>query len=377
MLISNSLLAYQLLPYLRSRCPELAVADFLHAEQEHRHGGFPRVAIEHQGLIDLHVTTSEHLRRWMLERGADPARVTACTINIDAGYWAPDTALRTRVRAELGLDETTPLVLFVGRLSGEKRPLVAVEALARLVERGLRFVAVIAGDGDDLPAVRSAVRRHRLEGQVRLAGAVRHNRVRELMAAADLLILPSAREGIAVTLFEALAMEVVPVAADVGGQRELVTPDCGLLLPPGSGAEAYADALGELIADPERRAQMGAAGRTRVLAHFSAPAMLDRMQALLDEATCLHRESPRPRVDPLLGLPAASLAIEHHQLEQRLRALPPARLLLRLRHSSLARLAPLLRRPLALQGRLDRAIYVARRELLWRAKHLLRRPDNP
>jgi len=51
------------------------------------------------------------------------------------------------------------------------------------------------------------------------------------MAAADILLLPSVNEGLAIVLLEALAMELVPVAADVGGQRELLTPDCGFLIP--------------------------------------------------------------------------------------------------------------------------------------------------
>jgi glycosyltransferase involved in cell wall biosynthesis len=50
------------------------------------------------------------------------------------------------------------------------------------------------------------------------------------MAATDIFFLPSQWEGIALTLFEAMAMQLVPVAADVGGQRELVTPDCGFLI---------------------------------------------------------------------------------------------------------------------------------------------------
>ncbi|MEN9934215.1 MAG: hypothetical protein RLZZ387_794 [Chloroflexota bacterium] len=376
-LISYSLLSYQLLPYLRARCPDVAFVDYLHAEQEHRHGGFPRVALEHDGLLDLHVTTSQHLRSWMLERGGTAERIEVCTVGVDAERWSPDAQLRAATRAGLGVTLETPLVLFVGRLSAEKRPLVVVEALRRLRAEGLAFAAVIAGDGNDMREVRYEVRRGGLADAVRLEGAVPHARVRALMAAADLLILPSAREGIAVTLFEALAMEVVPVAADVGGQRELVTPDVGVLAPAGSEAEAYAAALRALIVDPERRRRMGAAGRRRVLVHFSAEAVLERMRQMLDQAAALNRGAPRPLVPLAAALPAASLAIEHFQLEQRLRRLPPVRLLLHLRHSALARLIVPLTRLLKARGYLERGLYVWWRELMWRLKRALGRPYNP
>src|SRR5207253_6957413 len=110
--------------------------------------------------------------------------------------------------------------------------------------------------------LRYFVRWHRLGGHVRLLGDVPHQRVRELLTASDLLLLPSEREGIALTLYEALATGVVPVAADVGGQRELVTPECGVLVPHGAHElAAYVDALQQLIEDPARRAQMAQAGR--------------------------------------------------------------------------------------------------------------------
>ncbi len=64
-------------------------------------------------------------------------------------------------------------------------------------------------------------------------GALPNPRLRDLMAAADILFLPSAWEGIAQSIYEAMAAGLVVVGADVGGQRELVTPDCGYLLSPG------------------------------------------------------------------------------------------------------------------------------------------------
>jgi glycosyltransferase involved in cell wall biosynthesis/CTP:molybdopterin cytidylyltransferase MocA len=376
--ISHSIPAYQLLPYLRARCPGVPVVDYNHIEQTQRSGGLPRVGLEHTALIDLHIVASEHLRQWMIERGADPERVAVCTINVDAERWAPDAALRARVRAELGVAESTPIVLFAGRLTAQKRPQLVAEVLRRLRDSGAEFVGLLAGDGEDMPWLKLFARRHRMGDAMRLPGALPNDRVRELLAAADILLLPSEWEGIALVLYEAMAAGVAAVASDVGGQRELLTPACGVLVPLGDGeVDTYVAAVRGLLEDPARRTAMGAAARARVAAHFTLPQMVDRAQQLIDHAGELARISPRPAIDPGVGLAVATLAIEHYQLETRLRNLAPMRLLLQLRHSGFARIA---RRAAALLSSLtafDRRVYVARRTIMAHIKRLLGRPYNP
>ena len=121
------------------------------------------------------------------------------------------------------------------------------------------------------------------------------------------------------------------------------------------------EALRRLIADPALRMRMAQAGRVRILAHFSAGQMLDRMQALLDQATLLAQTAPRPPVGHGAGLVAAALAIEHYQLDARLRALPLARPILALRQSYAWRLLGRLRGLRATADAAQRSFYVARR----------------
>jgi len=373
-LMCNSLLAYQLLPYLRAHCPQVAFVDYLHAEEPWRDGGFPRAGVEHDGLLDLHIVSSEHMRRWMIARGVASERIAICTTNIDAERWQPDSALRASVRAELGIPDDLPLILFIGRLAPEKRPQLLAEVLRRLHRSGAPFLALIVGDGEDRIWLRYFMQRHRLSRHVRVLGDRSHQRVRELLAASDLLLLPSQREGIALTLYEALAAGVVPVAADVGGQRELVTPECGVLIPHGPDEPAqYVEALRRLIADPALRARMAEAGRARVVAHFSAGQMLDRMQALLDQAVTRARVAPQPPVSHAAGQAAATLAIEYYQLDARLRALPPVRFLLTLRQSYAWKLLARLHGLRRYVGATDRVLYIARREVMQRMRRITRR----
>ena len=364
-MVANSLLAYQLLPFLRAHCPGVAVVDFQHMEEEWRAGGLPRAGVDHDALIDMHITSSQHLADWMVARGADATRTRVCTTNIDPQRWQPDSARGAAIRAELGIAPDVTIVLFVGRLVAQKRPRLVVEIMRRLRESGTPFVGLMVGDGPERGWIKRAIRQHGLAAHLRMLGAQPSAQVRELLCAADVLLLPSANEGVALALYEALTMGVVPVAADVGGQRELVTPEVGVLVAPGEGETTqYVAALQRLLTDQAQRAQMAAAGRERIVAHFTQAAMIKQMQALFDEASQLAADSPRPPVSVGQGHAAATLAIEHYQLETRLRRFAPVRLALRLRQSPLRHsLAPLahLRKP---SERFDRSVYAARRTVM-------------
>ena len=141
--------------------------------------------------------------------------------------------------------------------------------------------------------------------------------MQELQAAADIFFLPSKYEGLSLALYEAMAMKTVPVAADVGGQRELVTSDCGFLVPGGDDEIAgYVTAIKGLLEAPGLRHAMAAAGRERVMRYFTLEGMGDRMVASLKRATALARSTARPEVGPGLGLEHTTLAIEYTRLEK-------------------------------------------------------------
>lgn len=296
-LISNSELAYRLLPYLRAHCPDTPFVDFCHSEAEHwNHGGYPRFSVEYQESLDLTITTSQHLRRWMVDRGGDPDRIEVCYANVDTGRIQPDPSQRRRIRSRLGVPEDEPLVLFGGRVSEDKQPHVVAGALARLARAGTRFTGVVVGDGPDLEWLRYAARRQGIDSRIRIVGARPHHELIEFMQAADVFFLPSRSEGIAMTIFEAMACGVPVVGAAVGGQAELVDADCGVLVQRGTAHDeirSYAAAIGALLHDDSRRTAMGERAREKVLSDFDLALMGGRISELLETAAALRTSSPR------------------------------------------------------------------------------------
>jgi len=318
--VSNSELGYLLLPYLRSVCPAPAYVDYVHMEEEYwKSGGYPRYAAGYQPILDLTVCASEHLKRWVVERCGDAARVEVATINVDADAWRPDERLGAETRRALEVPDDAPLVLYAGRLCDQKRPKIFAAVMHALARRKVAYAALVAGDGPDRAWLEDYLARNELAGRVRVLGAVPSGRMRALLAASDVFFLPSLWEGIALSIYEAMAMGVAVLGADVGGQRELVTPECGILLPRGGGDDAeiarYADALEALLRDAPRRRELGRAARARIESSFRLDDMGTRMDALLTAATESRRTLPTPLLPAGFEREAAALAIECARLE--------------------------------------------------------------
>jgi colanic acid/amylovoran biosynthesis glycosyltransferase len=170
-------------------------------------------------------------------------------------------------------------ILSVGQLVPIKAHRLLLEALGRVVAEAPHVRLRLAGDGPerrDLEAMAAdlGLRRH-----VIFEGMLNHDQVRELYRRADLFVLPSFEEGLPVVLMEAMSMQVPCVATHVAGIPELIRHGLdGLLVAP-SDTAGLAQAILELIRDPELRRRLGASARARVLECYR----LDRSVATLAE----------------------------------------------------------------------------------------------
>ena len=319
-LVSHSELAYLLLPYLRHHCPDIPLIDYCHMEEESwKNGGYPRMSVEYQELLDLNLVTSEHLKSWMVQRGAQGSRVQVCYINVDPEKWRMDLRVRTQVRQKLGIPDDLPVILYVARICPQKQPAVFAKTMLRLRQQGIRFVALVAGSGPDFSWLKSFVKSHKLESQVRLLGQVPNSEVWGLMCAADLFFLPSRWEGIALSIYEAMACGLPVVGARVGGQAELLTPSCGILIEQGTEkeeVERYLEVIAPLLQNESKRKEMGQAARERVSSGFRLEQMGDQVIASFQQAARLHQEQPRPLPGSGLARACATEAVEYMRLFQ-------------------------------------------------------------
>ena len=186
---------------------------------------------------------------------------------VDGARFRPDAQARQDVRAEHGIPQDAPVVLFLGRLNKDKGLREIAEAMVMLDARFPRLHWLVVGPDEEGMVDHALSVAGRLGERLHFQG---FTRVPEAyMAAADIFCLPSYREGFGSSVLEAAAAGVPSVATRIYGLTDAVQEGVtGLLVKPANVTE-LANALECLLEDDEMRSVMGQAARTRALGSFS------------------------------------------------------------------------------------------------------------
>lgn len=217
-----------------------------------------------------------------------PDRVVTLHDAVDLSVFDPARVERAAARLSFGVSDRTPLIGFVGRFSPGKGHEELLDAAAALKSRGLQFRVIVVGEASRGEETYAAGIKHRavqlgLDGIVFFAGY--RADVPSVMAAFDVFAFPSHAESFGVVLIEAMAMRRAVVATNCDGVVDIVVDGVtGLMVPPRESAP-LADALEQLLRDPELTACMGAAGRKRVEECFDQQKQIDRLEAIYRELT--------------------------------------------------------------------------------------------
>jgi len=184
------------------------------------------------------------------------------------------------VRTSIGFPHDARLALFVGRLAPQKRvgDLLKTLDLLQHVQPDLR--TAIVGDGPLRGSLEKLAGQLDLDEKVRFLG--HRDDVPRLMAAADVVVLPSEYEGLPNVVLEAMIQGKPVVATAAPGTTEVVVDGVTGVLAPIGNLPLLARGLRDLARDPRRARALGAAGRERALADFRADAMVARFADLYE-----------------------------------------------------------------------------------------------
>ena len=167
-----------------------------------------------------------------------------------------------------------PRIVSVGRLVAFKGFDDLIDACAELARRGIDFVCDIIGDGPLRETLQAKIEQLDLSSRVNLLGSLSQDAVLEKLQAADIFALASTTDAQGATdvfptvILEAMASARPVVSTRLAGIPELVVDgETGILVSPGD-STALADALEQLLRDPELRLRYGRAGRARIEQHF-------------------------------------------------------------------------------------------------------------
>jgi teichuronic acid biosynthesis glycosyltransferase TuaC len=186
------------------------------------------------------LAVSAALKRKMTALGMPGDRIKVHYTGIDMDRFVPLN--RAEAKARLGV--SGPLIVTAGALIERKGQRLALAALEHL-----DATLLLVGDGPDRGAIEQRIRERGLDTRVRLLGNRPHEELPGLLAAADVMVLPTASEGLANVWVEALACGTPVVTGDVGGAREVIDrPEAGTLTTYEAGP--LAAAIGAIIAHP-------------------------------------------------------------------------------------------------------------------------------
>lgn len=282
LLHTHALLAGNLAGRLGARLAGVPVISHMHASDRFGRDGAAawgrrRADTATTRLCAAVIAVSNELKESLERLGYPPDRIVVIENGVDL---TPSLADRATTREQLGVAGEAPVALMVGRLSPDKGQLDLIEAIAEVPDlRGVIVGVDVLGSGY-AEKLGAAARELGVEERVLFAGF--RSDVSDLLAAADVLVLPSRQEELPLVVLEAMAQGVPVVASRVGALPGLVEArGAGILVEPGD-IGLLADAIRRVVGDRTAAAAMGEAGRTTA-AGYDVRKMVAEVLALYDD----------------------------------------------------------------------------------------------
>jgi len=228
---------------------------------------------------DVLIAVSPAVRQFLAAQLALPVSAIRVVRNgVAAAAPSPERVAALRARVE----GRGAVIATVASLTPKKGHEFLLRAIALLAERGVACCALLAGDGPERARLASLASRLGVSDAVIFLGALPGSA--DVLAAADLFVLPSIAEGLPLALLEAMQAGRAVVATAVGGVPELIQSGVNGLCVPAADASALADAIAQLAAAPELRASLGEEARRTVARDYTEEAYLAALDAIYTEA---------------------------------------------------------------------------------------------
>jgi len=227
-------------------------------------------------LCDRIISSGEAIREVLITAGVDPEKIVAIPAGVDTAQFHPAVS-GTAVRREFGI--TGPVIGTVAMFRRSKGHRVLLQAIPAILRSEPRAVFLWVGDGIGRAALQQEITAAGVQAKVHIAGF--REDVPACLAAMDVVVLPSIQsDGVPQVILQALAMRKAVVASAVGGIPEVIEHrHTGVLVPPND-PQALAEAIVQVLRDPESAAAWALAGGQLIDAHYALEYMIDRTAAV-------------------------------------------------------------------------------------------------
>ncbi|MBN1850287.1 MAG: glycosyltransferase family 4 protein [Deltaproteobacteria bacterium] len=226
-------------------------------------------------FVDQFIVVSDYLKNKMInERGIDPDKVVRIYNGIELKHYSPDKAKESRsiIRKKLKIDDNTYIIGAIGRLVWQKGFEYLIRGIPDVVKISHRVKFLIVGDGPLTNTLKEHVVRLKVDDH--LIFSCFRNDIKDILAAIDILAIPSLLEGFPMITLEGMAMAKPIVASRIHGISEQIDDNInGILIPP-KDTNALACSIIQLLKDKNKRVRLGEQARKKVQEKFSIDQMI-------------------------------------------------------------------------------------------------------
>lgn len=229
---TNSTFGYAIIPYLKASYPEIPIMDYIHMEEWYnRNGGFSRDSSSIASVIDKTYVCNENSENILVEYfKRNKEDIDTIYIGVDEQIYNPKLFNKEEILKEKNIEVKDKYIIsYICRIAEQKRPYLLLKIIEKLKQERNDFVFVIAGDGPLLNEIKKEATKLKIDENMIFLGNVKDTE--KVYAISDMTINCSIKEGLALTAYESLAMGVPVLSCDVGGQKELINKDVGVIVP--------------------------------------------------------------------------------------------------------------------------------------------------
>lgn len=292
---TNSETGYALLPYLKNKYPEVPIIDYIHMEEWYnRNGGYSRDSSSVSSVIDKTLVCNENSRKILIDHfKRDEKELQTVYIGVDEEKYNPKEYNKEELKEKYKLPKDKYIISYICRITEQKRPFLLLEVIKKLKETRKDFQVLIVGDGNLLSKIKSKAKGLESEGYIKFLGRI--EKTDEIYAISDMTINCSIKEGLALTAYESLSMGVPVISSDVGGQKELINKETGIIVPCIQKEEdifdinysegeinSYVEGIEKILNNLEKYKSNC---RRRILSGFTIKQMVENMSKILEEVT--------------------------------------------------------------------------------------------
>lgn len=228
---TNSKTGYSMLPSIKALYPEIPIIDYVHMEEWYnRNGGYSRYSTMYESILDKTLVCNGNSKKILEEHfKRNPNEVQTVYIGVDEEKFNPEKYNKEELEQKyLGKKTNKKIISFICRISEQKRPLLFVEIIKKLKEKRQDFKVLVVGDGNLLNKMKEKAKKMNLLDDILFLGEIKNTQ--EIYKISDVTVNCSLKEGLALTSYESLSMNVPVVSSDVGGQKELISEDVGEII---------------------------------------------------------------------------------------------------------------------------------------------------